>query len=140
MSLNFIPYILMKGRGEEAIKYYQENLGAVILFKQSFGEGPKEEVEKLQKEELTQISHSVLKIGENRIMIADSIPEIPFKEGNQVSLCLTTSNIRQARDIFEKLKKEGEVLIEFSEIYFSPGYGMVKDKFGVIFQIYTNRE
>lgn len=140
MSLNLIPYILMNGRAKEAIAYYEETLKAKVLFKQTFGEGPKDGTVNFKEEELNLIAHSILKIGENQIMIADIIPELPFQSGNQVSICITTSDIDEARELYSNLKKEGKVLIELNEIYFSPAYGMVTDKFGVTFQIYTNRK
>lgn len=139
MSTQLIAYILMNGRANEAIEYYKEALNADVLFKQTFGEGPKDEIANLKENELNLIAHSVLKIGEGKIMIADSIPELPFKNGNQVSICITTSDISLAKQFYENLKKDGKVLIELNEIYFSPAYGMITDKFGVTFQIYTNR-
>ncbi|MEG0775662.1 VOC family protein [Clostridium sp.] len=140
MSLQLVPYILMNSRAKEAIEYYKDTLKATVLFQQTFGEGPKDEMSNIKKDELDLIAHAVLKIGENKIMIADTIPELPFQAGNQVSICITTSDIVQAKELYEGLKKEGKVLIELNEIYFSPGYGMVTDKFGVTFQIYTNRQ
>ncbi len=140
MSYQIVPYILMNGRAKEAIEYYQETLNAKVLFQQTFGEGPKDDAVKMKEDELNLIAHSVLKIGENQFMIADIIPALPFQTGNQVSICITTSDIELAKQLYENLKKDGKVLIEFNEIYFSPGYGMVTDKFGVTFQIYTNRK
>lgn len=140
MSLQLVPYILMNGRAREAIEYYKDTLKANVIFQQTFGEGPKDELLNIKKDELDLIAHSVLKIGENKIMIADTIPELPFQDGNQVSICITTSDITQARELYECLRKEGKVLIELDEVYFSPAYGMVTDKFGVTFQIYTNRQ
>jgi len=122
MSSRLIPYILMNGRANEAIEYYEKALDAKVMFKQTFGEGPEEEVAKLKADELNLISHSVLKIDENQIMIADTIPELPFQSGNQVSICITTSDIQQAKQFYENLKQDGKVLIELKEIYFSPAY------------------
>lgn len=140
MSCQLVSYILMNGRAKEAIEYYQNALNAKVLFQQTFGEGPKDDVIKMKEDELNLVAHSVLKIGENKIMIADIIPELPFQNGTQVSICITTDDIEEAKQFYENLKKEGTVLIELNEIYFSPAYGMVTDKFGVTFQIYTNRQ
>jgi PhnB protein len=130
----------MNGRAKEAIEYYQEALNANVLFKQTFGEGPKDEAAKIKEDDLALIAHSVLKIGENQIMIADTIPELPFQNGNQVSICITSNDISVIKHFYENLKKDGKILIELNEVYFSPAYGMVTDKFGVTFQLYTNRQ
>jgi PhnB protein len=129
----------MNGKAKEAIDYYQETLNAEVLFMQTLGEGPKDETARLKENELNLIAHSVLKIGETKIMIADVIPELPFEKGNQVSICITTNDVSLTRQLYENLKKDGKVIIELNEIYFSPAYGMVTDKFGVTFQVYTNR-
>lgn len=140
MSFQLVPYILMNGRAKEAIEYYQETLNAKVLFQQTFGEGPKDTLAMFKENELDFISHSVLKIGETQIMIADIIPELSFQNGNQVSICITTSDIALSKQLYENLKKDGKVIIELNEIHFSPSWGMVTDKFGVTFQIYTNRK
>lgn len=140
MSLQLVPYILMNGRAKEAIEFYKEALNANVIFSQTFGEGPKDDTVKFKEEDQNLIAHSVLAIGESRIMIADIIPELPFQNGNQVSICITSSNISEIKQFYENLKKDGKVLIELNEIYFSPAYGMVTDKFGVTFQLYANKQ
>lgn len=140
MSLQLTPFILMDGRAKEAIKYYQEVLDAKVIFKQTIGEGPKDEASKFKKNELELIAHSVLKIGDSQIMIADIIPALPFQKGNQISICITTSDISLTKQLYENLKKDGEIVTELNEIHFSPAYGIVTDKFGVTFQIFTSRK
>lgn len=140
MSLQFIPFILMNGRAKEAIEYYQEVFNADLIFKQTIGEAPKDMVAKFKENELDYIAHSVLKIGETTIYIADIIPEIPFQKGSQICICITTHDISKAKEFYEKLAKDGEVKRELKEIYFSPAYGIVTDKFGVTFQIFTARK
>lgn len=140
MSLQFIPFILMNGRAKEAIEYYQEVFNADLIFKQTIGEAPKDMVAKFKENELDYIAHSVLKIGETTIYIADIIPEIPFQKGSQICICITTNDISKAKEFYEKLAKDGKVNRELKEIYFSPAYGIVTDKFGVTFQIFTARK
>jgi PhnB protein len=139
VSLQLIPYILMNGKAKEAIEYYQEALNANVIFKQTIGEGPKEEASKFKENELDLIAHSVLKIGETEMMIADIIPELPFQTGNQISICITSNDISKTKQLYEKLKENGEVILELHETHFSPAYGIVTDQFGVTFQICTTR-
>ena len=137
MSFQLISYILMDGRAKEAIAYYQETLNAKVLFKQTLGDGPTDEVSKVQENELELIAHAVLQIGDTQIMIADRIPSLPFQQGNQISICITCSDIAAATQLYENLKEKGHVVLELQDIYFSPAYGMVTDPFGVTFQIFT---
>lgn len=141
MSLNLIPFIqIMDGRAKEAIEYYQEVLNAKVIFMQTIGEGPKNELAKFKEDQLSLIAHSILKIGESEIMVSDTIPGVPFEKGNQISICITSDDISITKQFYDKLKEDGKILIELNEIYFSPAYGMVTDKFGVTFQIFTTRK
>lgn len=137
-SLKLNSFIqIMDGRAKEAIEYYQEVLNAKVIFMQTLGEGPKDEVAKLKENQSGLIAHSVLKIGESEIMVSDIIPGVPFQKGNQISICITSNDVSLTKQFYEKLKENGKINIELREIYFSPAYGMVTDKFGVTFQIFT---
>ena len=141
MSLKLNSFIqIMDGRANEAIEYYQEVLNAKVIFKQTLGEGPKNEVSKLKENQLGLIAHSVLKIGETEIMVSDSLPALPFQNGNQITICITSDDISLTKQVYDKLKEEGKIILELTELYFSPAYGMVTDKFGVTFQIFTTRK
>jgi PhnB protein len=137
MSLQLNSFILMNGRATEAIEFYQEVFDAKVIFKQTIGEGP--DASKFKENELDFIAHSILKIGETEIMVADIIPSLPFQKGNQISICVTCNDSTESKYIFEKLKENGQVVSELNEIHFSPAYGIVTDKFGVTFQIFTKR-
>lgn len=141
MSLKLNPFIqIMDGRAKEAIEYYQEVLNAKVIFMQTIGQGPKNEVSKFKENQLDLIAHSVLKIGETEIMVSDIIPEFPFQKGNQISICITSDDVSITKNFYEKLKEDGKIIVELSEIYFSPAYAIVTDKFGVTFQIFTTRK
>jgi uncharacterized glyoxalase superfamily protein PhnB len=43
----------------------------------------------------------------------------------------------RARQYFEALQLGGKILIPSSEVLFSPAYGILTDKFGVTFQVFT---
>ncbi|ASB87402.1 VOC family protein [Bacillus sonorensis] len=139
MSLQFTPYILMDGRAKEAIEYYRETLNAEVKFQQTIGEGPKEEAAKFKENEQDFIAHAVLKIGETNMMIADIIPELPFQSGNQLSICMTVSSVAETKQLFEKLREQGTVVLELEQTYFSPAYGIITDPYGVTFQIFAAR-
>ncbi|HEY8909550.1 MAG TPA: VOC family protein [Desulfosporosinus sp.] len=140
MSLKLTSFIqVMDGRAKEAIEYYQEVLDAKVIFMQTLGDGPKDEVSKFKEDQLGLIAHSVLKIGESEIMVSDSIPGVPLEKGNQISICITSNDISQTKQLYEKLKENGKIILELNELYFSPAYGMLVDKFGVTFQIFTTK-
>ncbi|MFC3749430.1 VOC family protein [Paenibacillus sp. GCM10012306] len=140
MSFQLIPYIMLDGQAEEAIQFYEQTLGAKLLFKQTFGEGPQNPDSPLKAEEAALVAHAILKIGDTQIFVADCIPGLTLQEGNLLTICLTTDDSHQAKQFYQTLQQGGQVILPLEEAYFSPAYGMVKDKFGVSFQIFTKRQ
>jgi PhnB protein len=137
MTLQLNPFIMLDGNAKEAIQFYEKALDAKVLFKQTVGEGPENPEFPISAEDKERIAHSVLKIGETDIFVADLIPGQSHQRGNQITICITTDEIEKSKLLYESLQQDGQVNISLDETYFSPAYGMVTDKFGVIFQIFT---
>jgi PhnB protein len=59
----------------------------------------------------------------------------PLVTGNNITPTLSMDDKEEVERIFSELKEDGEVYMELQKTFFSELYGMVKDKFGVIWQI-----
>ena len=127
---------MLDGTAKDAIQFYEQALGAKVLFQQTFGEGPEDALPADAKE---RIAHSVLSVDEAVFFVSDSIPGDPLIIGNHVGICLSTSDAAVSQQFYEALQQGGKVEMPLQEIYFSPAYGVVTDKFGVTFQIFTKR-
>lgn len=139
MTIEVNPFILLEGTAREAVSFYQESLGAKLLFMQTVGEGPQDPEAPMSDEEKARIAHSVLKIGETTMFIADLEPGQTRQTGNGLNLCISTDTAEASEQLYNTMKEGGQVDIELGPAYFSPAYGMVTDKFGVTFQIFTKR-
>ncbi|WP_054943269.1 VOC family protein [Paenibacillus ihuae] len=139
MTIEVNPFILLEGTARGAVSFYQESLGAKLLFMQTVGEGPQNPGAPMSDEEKARIAHSVLKIGETTMFIADLEPGQTRQTGNGLNLCISTDTAEASEQLYSTLKEGGHVDIELGPAYFSPAYGMVTDKFGVTFQIFTKR-
>lgn len=140
MMLQMNPYLMMDGNAKEAIQFYEKSLEAKILFKQTVGEGLENPEYPMSAEEKELVAHSVLRVGETDMFVADQIPGQSIQRGNQITICITTNEMEKSKQLYESLKQEGQVNMQLQETYFSPAYGMVTDKFGVTFQIFTKRQ
>ncbi|CAM4444776.1 PhnB protein [Paenibacillus endophyticus] len=136
MEVQLTPFIMLDGGAREAIAFYEQALDAKVVFKQTFGEAPGQAVPEQARDRL---AHSVLKIGGTDLFVADTDPGTRFAQGNQVNICITVADKEQARKYYEALQEGGQVDLPLQEIHFSPAYGMVTDKFGVTFHIFTKR-
>ena len=140
MNVKFTPFIMLDGHANEAIRFYEQALGAQVAFKQTFGEIPEQGSPTPMAEEMKQrIAHSVLVVGGAELFVSDSEPDQPLERGDQVNICVTVTNVSEAERIYDALRSEGKVLVPLQPFYFSPAYGMVTDRFGVTFQIFTER-
>ncbi|EST11637.1 VOC family protein [Sporolactobacillus laevolacticus] len=137
MALSLAPYLMMNGTTEEAINFYEEALGAKVAFKQTFGEMPADPNFPLPEEAKGLISHAMVKIGDSDLMFSDNFPGQSSQQGDQITICITSDDKEKSTKIFESLSQGGQVKMPLQDTFFSPAYGIVTDKFGITFQIFT---
>ncbi|WP_426445731.1 VOC family protein [Paenibacillus sp. S-38] len=137
MSLRLTTYLVMNGNAKEAIDFYQKALDAKLLFSQSFGEMPENPEFPLPESAKSLISHAMIKIGDSDLMLSDTFPGQPHQSGNQVTICISTADPSQARQLYDALSQDGQVQMPLQDTFFSPSYGIVTDRFGITFHIYT---
>lgn len=139
MNVKFTPFIMLDGQANEAIRFYEQALGAQVVFKQTFGETPEAANTSMTEEAKNRIAHSVLVVGGSELFVSDSEPHLQLERGDQVNICVTVKEVSEAERLYEALRSDGKVLSPLQPLYFSPAYGMVTDRFGVTFQIFTER-
>jgi len=137
MAVTLIPYLVMEGNAQEAIEFYKKALDAEVLFSTTFGEMPENPDFPLSAEAKALVAHATIKIGNSELMFSDSFPGQPVSKGNQVTICVSMNDKETAERFFAALQEDGQVNMPLTETHFSPAYGIVTDKFGVPFQIYT---
>ena len=52
-----------------------------------------------------------------------------------ISLSLSVANAAEARQKFEALSAGGQVLMPLGKTFYSPAFGMAKDRFGVMWMV-----
>lgn len=140
MTLRLAPYLMMNGNAKEAILFYEKALDAKLLFNQTFGEMPENPEFPLPDEAKELVSHAMLRVGETDLMFSDNFPGQESRIGDQVTICISTDDIEKSKQMFEALQQDGQVKMPLEETFFSPAYGIVTDKFGITFQIYTENQ
>lgn len=126
------PYLFFEGRCEEAIHFYQGAIGAELTALMRYKEGPEGGSYPPGAEE--KVMHSNLRIGEVTVMMSDGLCSgKPDFKG--FSLCLLPEDQEKARRMFAALADQGEVLMPLGATFYSPLFGMVKDRFGLSWMI-----
>ncbi|GGF90541.1 VOC family protein [Paenibacillus albidus] len=139
MSVKLTPYLNMEGNAREAIEFYEQAIGAEVLFISTYGEMP-DMPETFTDDLKNLVAHAMLRVGESELMFSDAPSGSPIPKGKQVTICITTNDVEKSKLFFEALRQNGQVNMPFEATPFSPGFGDVTDQFGVTFQIYTESQ
>ncbi|MBT2289695.1 VOC family protein [Paenibacillus albidus] len=139
MSVKLTPYLNMEGNAREAIQFYEQAIGAEVLFISTYGEMP-DMPETFTDDLKNLVAHAMLRVGESELMFSDAPSGSPIPKGKQVTICITTNDVEKSKLLFEALRQNGQVNMPFEATPFSPGFGDVTDQFGVTFQIYTESQ
>jgi PhnB protein len=126
------PYVFFDGRCDEAIAFYREALGAEVVSLMRYGEGPQSPAPGTADK----VMHAELRIGEATVLVSDGHcgGQARF-EGFALSLTVTTEP--EAEQRFAALGDGGEVSVPLGPTFFSPRFGMVTDRFGVLWIVYV---
>lgn len=137
MGIKLSPYIMFDGNAKDAISFYQQVLDAHLVGIQTFGEMPANPEFSMPEEAKGLVSHAMIKVGDSELMFSDSFPGHSHDQGNHVQICIVSDDVERSKKIFHDLQQGGQVRMPLAETFFSPAYGIVTDKYGVTFQVYT---
>lgn len=82
--------------------------------------------------------HATLEIFGQTLFLSDNTnTKFPTLEtGNMISICLPVDKNFDAKGLYERmLAHECQIIVPFAKQYWGSSYGMVKDKFGICWQI-----
>ena len=137
--MKIVTSLSFRGQCKEAFEFYARVLGGRITAAFPSGEGPPDMPVGPQYKD--GLMHAWLEVGDQAIMGADMdvdwAPHIEMpKNGFDVSLHY--DDAAEAKRIFDALSEGGQVIMDFSPTFWSPGYGNFIDKFGVPWMVNTS--
>jgi len=125
------PYLMFNGRCEEAIDFYRRALGAEVKMLMRFRESPEPHPPgTLPAGSENKVMHATLDIGGNVVMASDGhcTGQTDFKG---FSLSITVPDGASANRVYAALADGGQAQMPLTKTFFSPGFGMLVDRFGV---------
>ena len=122
------PYLIFNGDCEEALKFYEQALGAKIegLFK--FAGSPA--AEHVPPDWAEKILHATIKIDGNVVMASDGPPG-HYEKPQGISVSISVNNRDKGEEIFNALSQGGTVTMPFQKTFWASGFGMCTDRFGI---------
>ena len=130
MEIN--PYLTFNGTCEEALKFYEQTLGAQIETMMKTEGSPM--AEHMPPDWGDKIMHARFKIGNNVIMASDAPPGHYSKPAG-FSISISLSDTTKGEQIFNKLAEGGSVGMPFGPTFWAKGFGMCVDRFSIPWMI-----
>ena len=129
------PYVFFNGRCQEALDYYTDKLGAQVSFKMLYKEAPPDAHNPPRPELADKIMHANVQLGSSTWMASDGNCDPAAGAFNGFSLSLTVEDGSAAEKYFNALADGGQVVMPFQQTFWSKGFGMVVDRFGMMWMI-----
>jgi len=125
------PYLYFNGRCEEAVDFYRRAIGAEVTMLTRFKDNPGTPAPAGAE---NNVMHASLRIGETTLLASDGQGH-GKPEFQGFSLSLTVPADAEAERLFAALADDGCVQIPLSSTPFASRFGMVVDRFGVLWTI-----
>jgi PhnB protein len=125
------PYLYFDGRCEEAIAFYHEALGATELFKMRFKDAPADPARPTPPQVADQIMHATLAIGSTHVLMSDNCGDGEKTSHSGFSLSVTVDDVASGEKYFNALAQGGKIGMPFQKTFWTEGFGMLVDKFGI---------
>ncbi|MBW6396669.1 VOC family protein [Roseomonas sp. HJA6] len=129
------PYLFFEGRAEEAIAFYKTAIGATAPVMMRNSDSPEPPPPGMMPPGSEQkIMHAELKIGDSTVLVSDGHCAGAAQFAG-FGLSLPAHDEAEANRFFAALSDGGEVRMPVSKTFFSPAFGMVQDRFGVLWMV-----
>ncbi|MBC5636330.1 VOC family protein [Ornithinibacillus sp. BX22] len=134
-----ISYLQFDGRAEEALAFYENALQAANVKMVRFGAFGQDPNAPLTEEEQNMIMESRIEFSGNIMMISDVPPFMQagigeITKGNTVLISIIDGDPEMNKRFFEGLSEGGTVIMPISSTPWSASFGMLVDKFGVMWK------
>lgn len=126
------PYLFLDGRCEEALAFYRAAIGAEITALMRFRESP--EPPQGPPPDPEKILHAAFEVGGMQVMASDGHGRgQPRFEG--FALVLGVKEEAEAGRALAALAEGGQLVQPLIRTFFSPAFGMARDRFGVTWMV-----
>ena len=125
------PYLFFDGSCEQALQFYQRALGAQVETMMRYKDNPEPAPPGMVPPGYgDKVMHASVRIGDSVVMAADDCTGgSPKPQG--YALSLSGGDAAEARRHFDALAEGGQVTMPLGKTFWSPAFGMLRDRFGV---------
>ena len=126
------PHLCFDGQCREAIQLYQRILGGTIETMLTYGESPM--ASSTDPQWHNRIVHASLLLDKVELTGVDMIPG-SYHRPQGFFVTLTVDGVARAEETFKSLSQGGAIHVPFEKTFWSPGFGVLVDRFHVPWEI-----
>ncbi|HIW32468.1 MAG TPA: VOC family protein [Candidatus Paenibacillus intestinavium] len=143
--MSAIVYLNFDGNTEQAIEFYSEALNSSKVKKVKFKDFPQDPNYPLPEYESNMIMESSLEFAGGKIMMSDVLPSMKnvtgeLVKGNNVLISIVIDDKQTMENYFSNLSVGGHVIMPLSKMPWSSCFGMLVDKFGVVWKFNSDAD
>ncbi|MEZ5607064.1 MAG: VOC family protein [Burkholderiaceae bacterium] len=135
--MQFTPYLNFDGNCAEAFAFYAKLFGGTIVYQGTFGEMPPSAgMPPIPESARGRIMHVHLQIKHQSLMGSDTMPGADaacaggYQAPQGLWVSIQATDAAEGQRLFDALAPGGQVVMPFGATFWSPGFGMVRDRFG----------
>lgn len=130
--MELAPYLNFNGNCAEAFRLYADVLGGHIESMMTHADMPSNQ--QAPPEWRDKILHARMS-ARGQVLIGSDVPVQYYQQPVGMAVSLTVPSPLEARRIFDAFSAGGAVGLPFGPTFWSPGFGMVTDRFGISWMI-----
>jgi PhnB protein len=121
------PYLILSGKAEQAIEFYQQALGASTEALMRFGD-----MGNCPEAQSNLVMHAALRVGKALLMLSDGKPDGGQPApGGTVHVALELDDADELKRIFDALAVGGHVVQPIIDAPWGGFFGALDDRFGI---------
>jgi PhnB protein len=122
------PYLNFDGQCADAFKFYEQVLGGTIVMLQTHGESPMKD--HVPADWHDKVIHARLAVG-GQVLMGSDVPPTHYAVPQGTLVSISVPEPADGERIFGALADRGKITMPFQKTFWSPGFGMCVDRFGI---------
>ena len=128
-------FISFDGNCREALDYYGKVFRAEVRDLMTYGQMPSDAGHSVSEADMDRVVYSYIPIFGCHVMFCDFPADTKLTKGDNINPTLGSDDAEELRRIFAALADGGKVWMALEKTFWSELYGMVQDRYGIIWQL-----
>lgn len=133
--MSFDLFMNFDGDCRQAVEFYAEVFQSEVLHLMTFGDMPPNPEFPIAESDKNRVAYACVPIFGCNVMFSDNPGDMPLIKGNNISPTVSTKDKAEVERVFHALAEGGEVGMALQKTFWSDLYGMVTDRYGIIWQV-----